>query len=241
MIKKPGNFRLQVLLSSILIAALSSCAPAYLYMPGIASSPLLSEQGEVQLSAYTGSFGYTGRVAYAPLQNVGIITTGAFTARQKENNQRTEFLYGEVAAGGFLPVKENVILELYSGYGRGSSLNLDSIGLKIKDGEKSAYYTRMFLHMNVGWKSEMFHSGLALRTAYLKFNEFNFSSAVMFEPTVFTRIGSEILKVEAQLGYSLPISQQGEFTMQNINFNVGLNFAFNQRVFSKNSMVAVRD
>src|SRR5690606_38812248 len=113
--KKPSSLLL------LLVAVLSSCSSVY--MPNTPNTPMLTNKGELYSGGhinFKGNASFTS--AYAVTVHMGILLNGSF---MNQNRKKKAFRNNILeAGGGYLNTfgeKNQRVLEIYGGLGRGSS------------------------------------------------------------------------------------------------------------------------
>lgn len=199
---------------------MSSCAP--LYIPNNVNTPLLSEENEVAANIGISNSGVNTQIAYAFTDKMGILLNGAFLSNEKnssdpENFSIHKFHYGEFAIGYFENPSKNLVVEGYFGAGLGNSASSDYLVFDHDNmiyGEGSFY--KLFLQGDVGVKGKFAEAGVALRTAYVNFENYEYKhfdltetqDAFFMEPSVFLRLGGPMFKFQAQVGGATKLSRK---------------------------------
>ena len=113
--KKPSSLLL------LLVAVLSSCSSVY--MPNTPNTPMLTNKGELYSGGhinFKGNASFTS--AYAVTDHIGILLNGSF---MNQNREKKAFRNNILEAGGgyftTFGEKNQRVLEIYGGLGRGSS------------------------------------------------------------------------------------------------------------------------
>lgn len=225
------------IISYFIIISFISCAP--IYIPNDVNAPLLTKEGEATLSLNYGTNGFNYQSAYALTNNLAFQINGQnlaqdINSRNKEsinvNEPEQTVNYYEAAFGYYYPFNETTILEIFTGGGIGNSSALDTYNIftKNKIYAEGEFY-KMFLQLDIGNKREFIEGGVALRFAYIEFTKYKFEnfkftgkpSSILFEPTVFLRLGGPIFKFKTQLGFASKLSKE-EFVMyQSISVSFG--------------------
>ena len=202
-----------------LILLVSSCSSVY--MPNTPNTPMLTKKGELYSGGHItlkGNASFTS--AYAVSDHVGIILNGAF---MNQNKNKKDFRHHLLEAGGgyftTFGNKNNRVLEIYGGLGRGSS---DITYRKKTDAGYVSYdrqevtLNKMFVQVNFSKKKEEslrlfgrtfpLNYGTALRMSYVNMGEFirndvkqTTEDNIFLEPIFFTRL---LLTPTVQLQHS---------------------------------------
>ena len=103
----------------------------------------------------------------------------------------------------------------------------------------------MFFQPNIGYASRQFDFAFSYRIGVLSYtsvttqniptrNEFDLyvlnDTHLMSEPALTLRVGEELVKLHAQLGYSVDLNNEDfKYNQDNWNLNFGLQFSLNKR------------
>jgi hypothetical protein len=207
---KNNTYILACLVTLALAITISSCETV-LYTANQPNVPLFNDNNKQQIKA-EGSFGTAGlegKLAYSPVNHFGIIINGSFLT----NNQRKQY-FREIGFGGYGKMNKTVVYEVYGGYGYGTSS--DTAGLTgFSEFSRRSYgaYNRWFLQTNIGYISETFEGGFAMRFSNVKFTELRdsyipstTSECTFFEPSLVGKIGGENLKFVTSITLPMRIS-----------------------------------
>lgn len=209
---------------------ISSCAPVYL--PPAANIPQFSEKGETQIATHVGTNGIDVQGAHSLTNSFALMGDISLNIAPSETNSH---FYGEIAGGFFKPTENILRLSAYGGLGFGDSKGESSWtfnGTVITD-QAAASLFRAFLQANVGVSSQVVDFSLATRAIYLrvsykeKDNQPVPSDPVygfLIEPVLSLGLGSSRIKAVAQVGLSLPLSQEIDFEYNPILMSIGLQF-----------------
>ncbi len=218
----------------IVLVTFASCAPVY--VPNTINAPQLTDQGELSGTVTTGVSGLDAQLAYAVSENFGLMVNTSFDFGDTSETNYHEHAFGEVGLGYLTKFGEYGTLNVFGGYGLGSSAASDEYTF-ITDQLKHArgMYHRMFLQSDVGLKTKVFEGGIGFRTAYVNFyqvlgegDEYSLSEDNLFlEPMVYLRVGAPNVKLHSQLGFSASLFSDYAFDYIPFIFNIGLTFRFN--------------
>jgi hypothetical protein len=193
-------FRIQVSIVSLIFTMVFTSCETVLYTANQPNVPLFTDNNKQQIKA-EGSFGNAGietKLAYSPVNHIGIIVNGSFLT----SNERKQY-FREVGVGGYGKMNKNVVYEVYGGYGFGTSSDTAGLSGFLSGFSRSSYgeYGRWFLQGNVGYVSEYFEGGFAMRFSNVKFNVLRdsylsstTSECTFFEPTLVGKVGGENVK-----------------------------------------------
>lgn len=232
------------LIFTSLALILASCSPKF-YSPNTHNVPLISEQGETNLSVtgnanqveFQGAYGVTDGFA---IQASG----GVFIPSDLDNGDGGSGNFGEIGLGYFKPITENWIFEAYGLAGYGTLENHFPSSIENNPGTTgkiSANIFRFGVQPNFGYKSKHFSAAVSSRFVNVSYNQVNGSfifenkdqedylnansSNFMIEPALTIRGGFERFKLQVQYGYSINVTNS-DFRQDNSHFTVGLNFNF---------------
>jgi hypothetical protein len=186
-----------VLVISALI--LSSCNTV-LYTANQPNVPLFDDNNKQQVKAEAsyGTAGFEGKLAYSPINHLGIILNGSFLT----NNQRKQY-FREIGIGGYGKMNKSVVYEIYGGYGYGTSSDTAGLIGFPSDLSRTSYgaFNRWFMQANIGYVSPYFEGALSMRFCNVKFTELrdNFfpnttSECTFFEPSLVGKVGGDNVK-----------------------------------------------
>lgn len=237
------NLILIAVLGSILI---SGCSPKF-YTPDTQNVPLISEQGETNLTLsgngnqveIQGAFGVTD--GFAIKANGGL-----FIPSDLDNGNGGSGKFIEFGGGYFKSINENLVFETYGIIGFGNMENhlpstvVDNPQTK---GDISANVLRYGIQPNFGYKTKHFSVAVSSRIVNLNYSNIkgdlifegtnqidylkNNASNFLLEPALTVKGGFEKIKLQIQFGYSLNLSNSN-FRQDNSFLTLGLNFIFNK-------------
>jgi hypothetical protein len=227
-----------------MMAIMCSCNPKY-YTPNTQNVPLISKQGETNLSLsgnanqveFQGAYGVTNGFA---IQANG----GLFIPKDLDNGDGGSGKYIEVGGGYFTPIHEHFVFELYGIAGAGSVENhLPSTidGNPGTQGDISANIFRYGIQPNFGFKSKYFTAAVSSRFVNLRYSNIDGDlvyngedqvsylrdnrSSFLIEPALTLRGGIDKIKLQLQVGYSWNASNEA-FRQDDGFITLGLNFNF---------------
>lgn len=209
---------------------LSSCATV-LYTANQPNVPLFNDNNKQQIKAEAsfGTAGIESKLAYSPLNHLGIIFNGSFLT----NNERKQY-FREIGIGGYGKMNKYFVYEVYGGYGYGTSS--DTAGLKgFEEFSRSSYgaYNRWFLQTNIGYLSEYFEGGFVIRFSNVKFTELRDtyvpntkSECSFFEPSLVGKIGGENIKFVTSMTFPMIVSGTPLFGFNTYTITMGIQGSF---------------
>ncbi len=198
-----------------LIAA--GCAPVY--VPSARHTHQLNEKGEASLSSYSGTNGADVQLAYAVTDNIGILGAVSIARDDEDDEDFHKHTYGEIGVQYYDNIGGIGRFEFMSGFGRGSASALGTYNSIFNDTSSeiraTGKYGKFFVQPNIGLETDVVDAGLSFRFGHVIFTEFETSSATydenesgtFFEPGLFVRLGWQTVKLEGQIGYSMPTNQ----------------------------------
>ncbi len=226
-VEKPDT-RTSIILFLFLISGMFlSCSPEYI--PNMVNSPLLSNKGEFQANAATGTSNLDVQLAYAITDNIGIIANSSFadqTEDSTDNFHKHMILEGGI--GYYDKIGKIGRYELYGGYGSGwiEGRYRDIFGF---DDISKARFNRFFLQPGIGIATGIYDGSFSSRFALVQMNPegTNFKSGdyqAFMEPVFTSKIGYKYLKFVFQFGFSVPLGEKElTFDYQPLIMNFGVN------------------
>jgi hypothetical protein len=228
-------------LAALSLAFLAACAPKY-YSSNAQNVPLLTRQGEGSASASISPDANRAdlRGALAVGSNVALLANAAlyFPRDNDTGNGGSGGLF-EAGVGYFRPLPNNLVFETYGllAYG-GLENHFESAN---PAGKLNANLIRVAVQPNLGYKSRYFDAAVSSRLAMLNYfnvegtlvrngesqQEFLNDNRMQFllEPAVTLRAGIDVLKAEAQLGWSVNLTDT-EFPQDKNWASLGLVYYF---------------
>lgn len=245
----------KTLLFSIIAFVLAACSPVYYAPSTQHVPLLTEEEEFTVAGGYSGSSSADGATihgAYAFNPNWGLMANGnLFFADESEENPSTgNGGHIEAGAGYFTKVSNKLVFEAYGLLGFGGVNN--RFPLSVQDypetnGEISANVLSFALQPSFGFKSKYFEAALSLRTSMVNYSNIrgdlmtqnrdqqavgnqqdylqNNKTNLLLEPALTLRGGWQFLKLEAQTGGSLNLSNQ-DFPQDDSWVSVGLIYRF---------------
>ncbi|MBI1226905.1 MAG: hypothetical protein GC192_16860 [Bacteroidetes bacterium] len=217
------------------ISILTACSPKY-YVPNTQHVPLLSEKGEVSLTAGGNANQAEVQVAYAVSNSLGIMgNVGFFNPKDDGNGNGGSGRLGELGLGYFKPIGTGFIFETYGLIGFGSFENHFPTS---NNGKISGKLSRYGIQPSIGYKTNNFSIALSSRLSSLHYGEPNGDlvfdgmnqidylkendAFLLLEPALTIRAGLEKVKLQVQLirGFNLTDS---DFRQDESLLSVGVN------------------
>ena len=234
---------IRVALPLLLTTMFGSCV---IYHPHNVDIPLLHEKGEMEVDAtfsmtapLMGAPALNGTFSYAPFNHVGVQVAA--------NLSNTNAYHLQGAAGSFLPMGSNAVLEGYVGYGYGSSVHNTDINSDKTFHRVNGHYNLYFGQVNVGWVNLLggvfdfgfgfkggmlypnFEKNLVQADGTKKFEESFNNSHVLLQPQFVARIGWQSVKISFNMGYAYRTDWPDSFNYFNyekISVGLGVHFDF---------------
>jgi hypothetical protein len=223
------------------LAFLGACAPKY-YSSNAQNVPLLTSKGEGSASASINpdASRADARGALAVGENVGVLANAAvFFPRDDDSGNGGSGGLFELGVGYFKPLQNNLVFETYGlvAYG-GLENHFEGAN---PNGKLNANLVRVAVQPAFGYKHRNFEAAASSRLAmlnyfnvdgdlvrggeseaeYLRDNRMQF----LLEPAITLRAGIDLLKAEAQLGWSVNLTDD-EFPQDKNWASIGLVYYF---------------
>ncbi|MFB6257170.1 MAG: hypothetical protein ABEH38_00635 [Flavobacteriales bacterium] len=226
----------------IALAFLASCQP--IYRPTVVNQPLMSGKGDVQLSAHTGTNGNDFQAAGAPTKNVVVMGhyntfSGEYEGDSLNEYKRDHSLL-EIGGGFFHQLGDQGengnagVVEVIGGYGNGNAKNYSDFWTDQRAEVKGSYH-KFFVQPGVGYHHNIFDVGLAPRVSIIDYYEMKVLSEdgalqpnwdrgtdVFLEPALTGRLGYKFVKLQMQMGLSIPVGSKPSYQYQPFMFSIGL-------------------
>ena len=224
------------------VAFATACSPKY-YSPNTQNVPLLSEKGEMNLSATGNANQFEFQGAYAITDAFALqVNGGLFVPEDLDNGDGGSGKFIEFGGGYFTPVSDKYVFELYglAGFG-GVENNLTSRATAnpATTGHISADVFRYGVQPNFGFKSKYFSAAVSSRIVNVLYSNIEGSlvyeganqqtylrdnhSLFLIEPALTVRGGFDMVKLQLQVGRSFNLSNS-EFRQDEAFGTLGLNF-----------------
>ena len=241
---KKGTYILNFFNAFIFLLLLTTSCSS-LYIPNVPNTPMLTTKGELHGSAHITPKGNTSfNSAYAVSDHFGILVNGSMMSN---NKPKKDFRHNLLEAGGgyFTTFGENGhrILEIYSGFGRGSSdrtYKEESANNIITTDRQEVTYNKLFVQVNYSSKKNKslrlfgenfaLNYGTVLRASYINMDEFirndvkqRTEDNIFLEPVFFTRmVLSPTVQLQYTSGSNFGLKNRKFLTAGNSVLSVGL-------------------
>jgi|SRR5690554_143211 len=236
--------KIYVFLILIAFVGLFSCSPKF-YAPNTQNVPLISEKGEVNLSAVTDGNQFEVQGAFGIVDHFSMqVNGGIFVPSDLDNGNGGSGKFGELGLGYFNSWNEKWVFEAYGIGGFGTVEN--HMPTTLEDypettGKISANLLRVGIQPSFGFKSKYFTIALSSRLVNLSYNKIRgdlvynnkpqsdylnqHKSSILLEPALTIRGGLERIKLQLQYGHSFNLTTIN-FRQQYSIFTMGVNFSF---------------
>lgn len=236
----------------ILAFVLSFISCSSIYMPNVPATPMFQNQGEVHAAAHANIKGnVSGNVGMAIGNHVAIIANGSYID-QGDNNNKNELFKQYLIEGGlgyFTKVgrEKRQILEIYAGYGIGSSTEIDrrasTTGMQPVE-TRNMDFDKIFVQINYSstrkkklnlfGKARALNYGTAIRASRVGMTTFiinNLSSpqeeALFIEPLFYTRMElNNGFQLQYTNGFNFNVVDNTYLKAGNAVFTLGLTYNF---------------
>ena len=231
-----AHFRFALVVGVVLTQA---CNPIY-YSPNTQNVPLLHGKGDHSIAiAGNGNRGEL-QAAYAVGDRVALgVNGGKFSQKDNSNGDGGSGSFGEAAVGYFQNVNEHVVFETYGLFGMGSVENHFKSTVAANpgtDGKIASDLMRFGVQPAIGYRNEMFEAAISTRVASLNYSNAkgslvydklaqvtylnNNNQLWLVEPALTVRIGARQLKLQAQIGRSINLTN-GDFRQDKSHATIG--------------------
>jgi hypothetical protein len=224
---------------------IAGCSPLY-YIPNTQNVPLITKQGETNLTVLNNSDLFELQGACGLTDNIAIQLNGGLCISPEEYNENGgSGNIVELGVGYYKPLKNKLVFETYGLIGMGNVENhLPSTKefYPLTNGDISAKILRYGIQPNFGYKTKHFSAALSSRFLVLNYNDIkgdlifkgvdqiDYLNAnktnFIIEPAITLKGGLERLKFQVQYGLSLNLSNKN-FQQREDYITFGLNYRFN--------------
>jgi hypothetical protein len=233
------------------VLTFSSCTHYY-YLPVSPNVPLFHKKNEVRASASIGGGNeieaVNGQVAYSLTNHLAVGAT--YLKAQNgatSNNHEGHGDYLDFSVGYFHPYKEDLVIEVFGGYGLSQQYHSYSSNLSAQ-----LSYNRIFIQPSIGFSKDYFDFAFTPTLSRLQYqsiqtnldltdahfdglNSINaHKTSFLFEPTITLRAGWKYVKLQTQLTRLRNLSHRN-LPVEKSHINVGLSIAFAERMLKKKS------
>ncbi|MFD1770615.1 hypothetical protein [Sphingobacterium suaedae] len=234
---------------SILALFLTSCSS--IYMPNVPATPMFREQGEAYVAAHVNVKGnMSGNAGVAVGRHIAIVANGSYIDRGGERSNelfKQHLLEGAVGYFTKIGKEKRQVLEIYAGYGIGSSTEverrasttgMEPIETRIMDFDKiflQINYSstkRQKLHL-FGKKRDL-NYGTAIRASRVAMKDFTINDspspmeeALFIEPLFFTRLQlNNGFQIQYTNGFNFNVVDNTYLKAGNAVFTLGVTYSF---------------
>jgi hypothetical protein len=225
---------------SLVLIIFNSCAPAYI--PNVLNTPLLSNKGEFQGRLNGGISGIDPQMSYAFTDRIGVMLNGSFNYRNDSDKYHKHFFI-ESGAGYYSKIQDAGRFDIYGGYGFGD-IKTNVFWLNGWDNYADGYYHRVFLQPSIGAVTSVFEGGFSTRLVLVNMHFRNIpenyayldnSLTTFIEPVITAKVGYKYIKYVAQIGFSLPLTNNNIdlYEYQPFIFSLGINLKLGEKYDEK--------
>lgn len=199
-----------------IVIVFTSCSP--LYRPNTINVPLFKEKKELSVNAGASNNGADIQAAYSVSDHFAVMANGSFynaNTTEATGISREENNFGEIGVGYYTHIGEDIIGEIYSGFGIGKAYNQNNYWIELNSFNR-ADYNKIFVQPSIGFVSNIFELAASIRWSYVDYYNFksdspinygnlpNRSANMFIEPALTARAGYKSIKVFTQVGAALP-------------------------------------
>jgi hypothetical protein len=202
---RSGRLFLQLLIFLVLVY---SCAPAY--VPNRVNAPLLTNKGEIQISASIGTSGFDPQIAYAVTNSIGLMANASVLDMSSDETSESDIyhshIFFEFGPGYYRNLNRGFKFETFTGIGFGringeyeNSLWTSNVDVKSK---------RYFLQPSFGYTSKLLDIGVSARLVVVSFDQNSEkNTGVLVEPALTAKLGWDHIKIIGQIGLAYPLNE----------------------------------
>lgn len=236
----------------ILPLALFFASCSSIYMPNVPATPMFQGKGEVHAAGHANVKGnLSGNVGVAVGNHVAVIANGSYI-NQGENNNRNELFKQHLIEGGIgyftrIGKEKRQVLELYAGYGIGSSTEIDRrasttgmtpVETRVTDFDKIFvqvnYASTRKRKLNLFGKPRELNYGTAIRASRVAMQDFTINGlaspmeeALFIEPLFYTRMElNRGFQIQYTNGFNFNVVDNTYLKAGNAVFTLGLTYHF---------------
>ncbi|HEX8517608.1 MAG TPA: hypothetical protein VF868_15530 [Bacteroidia bacterium] len=205
----------------------SSCS-TNMYVSNTVNAPLLKEKGEVKVNLDNSN----AQIAVAVADHWGIMVNGFYKSYEKESKDFSHRgTLGELGFGYFKPFRNNMVFEVYTGLGIGTIDKKQTYSTSdntVYWASYDAQGTKAFLQPGIGYAGRFFDVAFTPRLSFVKYTHFRafgyteeqlaedylnndqLTSGIFTfaEPAFTVRGGYKFIKLQAQYGLTMNITQR---------------------------------
>ena len=234
----------------LVVVLFSSCSS--IYMPNVPATPMFQNKGEVHAAAHVNVKGNLSASLGAAVGNhIAIIANGSYIG-QGEHTSRNELFKQQLVEGGIgyftrVGKYKRQVLEVYAGYGVGSSTETDRrssttgmmpVEVREMDFDKIFvqvnYSSTRRQKLNLFGKPRALNYGTAIRASRVAMQDFTINSlssqreeALFLEPLFYTRMElNNGFQVQYTNGFNFNVLDNTYLKAGNAVFTLGLTYNF---------------
>ena len=232
----------------VTLILLNSCSS--MYMPNVPATPMFKEKGEGYVAGHINLKGnISGTAGVAVSEHIAVLGNGSFVDHGKVSNEHFKQWLAEGAVGYFTKMgkEKRQILELYAGYGIGSSQEIDQRagvnGYEIVE-DRYMDFDKIFVQLNYsstrkrkinlfGGKKEL-NYGTAIRLSRVGMKNFTIDDVpalneenYLIEPLFYTRLQlSKGWQIQYTNGFNIGLINNNYLKAGNSVFTLGFVYNF---------------
>jgi hypothetical protein len=240
------NFTPLAIVSFFSVLFLFTGCGTSMYMPTVPNVPMFTQKGELSAGGHATLKGnITFNTAYAVSDHFGVMLNGSMLSSERD---KRDMRYNQLeAAGGYFTTfgpENNRVLEVYGGFGSGSSDRIDKVENKdtkaLTFKRHEADFNKYFLQVNFSSKRKrsldlLGHSfplnyGTALRASYVNMHDYKLNNVpgetednIFLEPIFFTRLTlNPSVQLQYTSGTNIGLRNRNTLTAAYSVFSLGL-------------------
>jgi len=233
-----------------LLLFLASCSS--LYIPNVPATPMFQQKGEVHVAAHANIKGnLSGNAGVALGNHVALIANGSYID-QGDNSNKNELFKQYLVEGGLgyftkIGPQKRQILEVYAGYGMGSSTEVDRrasttgmMPVEVREMDFDKIFVQVNYSSSRRQKLQLFGNpralnyGTAIRASRVGMTDFTIDGvsspkeeALFIEPLFYTRMElNKGLQIQYTNGFNFNVVENTYLKAGNAVFTLGLTYNF---------------
>lgn len=220
-----------------------------IYRPNLAQMHVFKEKNSGQADVMIGSNGGEVQVGYAFTKNWAIVAAGVYDVSKatvmdslygvRDGNSDYSNLSVELGLNYYKWLREDsiVCLSLIGGGGYGKTKGYSDIWYNPDFVYYDASYYKIFWQPTVSFSKDYVNFSIATRFRFLSFTSLTNERAdiirtgvdTYIEPVAALKVGGEQFKLHLQLGTSIPIQKQNDYTASKLLFSAGFHLNFKKQ------------
>jgi len=241
---------MKTILFSFFAFYLASCSPIY-YAPNAHNVPLFKKKNDLKIAGHYSIGEDMKAIEVQAAYSFDSLFAFQINGMHTIDNEKANGSYLDFAIGHYKKLPHNWVFEFYVGFGTGvvnwlygdsysNYFGLDNPRSRVK-------LNKLFFQPSIGYAGTNLNFAFSYKIGFLSFNNLstnipsdqwinydlplvNGSSYLMSEPALTLRLGEELIKLHAQLGYSTNLQNNDfKYNQDNWNLNFGLQFSLNKK------------